>query len=92
MDILLIERSATIKADDLRHALESTFAERARQPLPSSLPPPPSTWADPYKRLAKTVNIEPNLSAAFTRAAAFLDPVLASRARGHWDTHRGEWA
>jgi predicted nucleotidyltransferase component of viral defense system len=92
VDILLIERSATIRADDLRHALQSTFAERARQPLPTALPPPPTTWADPYKRLAGTVNIEPDLSAASTRAAAFLDPVLASRARGQWDTHRGEWA
>ncbi len=92
VDILLIERSTTIKADDLHHALQSTFAERARQPLPTSLPPPPSTWTDPYMRLARTVGIEPDLSAAFTRAAAFLDPVLASRAHGHWDTHRGEWA
>jgi predicted nucleotidyltransferase component of viral defense system len=92
VDILLIERSATIRADDLRHALQSTFAERARQPLPGSLPPPPSAWTDPYKRLAGTVGIEPDLSAAFTRAAAFLNPVLASRAHGQWDTHRGEWA
>jgi predicted nucleotidyltransferase component of viral defense system len=92
VDILLIERSATIRADDLRHALESTFAERARQPLPTNLPPPPATWADPYRRLADTVNMEPDLSAAFTRAAAFLDPVLAGHAHGQWDTHRGEWA
>ena len=92
VDILLIERSATIKAEGLRHALQSTFVERARQPLPTSLPPPPSTWTDPYRRLADTVNIEPDLSAAFTRAAAFLDPVLAGHAHGQWDTHRGEWA
>lgn len=91
VDILLIERSATIKADELRHALQSTFAERARQPLPTALPPPPTTWADPYKRLATTVEVESNLSAAFTRAAAFLDPVLAGHAHGQWDTQRGEW-
>jgi hypothetical protein len=41
VDILLIESSATIGADPLRHALQSTFAERARQPLPDALPPPP---------------------------------------------------
>ncbi len=40
VDILLIESSTTIDAGPLRHALESTFAERARQPLPTSLPPP----------------------------------------------------
>ena len=91
VDILLIERSATIKADDLRHALQSTFAERARQPLPTALPPPPATWVDPYKRLATTVEVESNLSAAHARAAAFLDPVLAGHTHGQWDTQCGEW-
>jgi Nucleotidyl transferase AbiEii toxin, Type IV TA system len=91
VDILLIERSATIKANDLRHALQSTFAERARQPLPTALPPPPATWADPYKRLATSVEVESDLSAALARAAAFLDPVLAGHAHGQWDTQRGEW-
>jgi hypothetical protein len=92
VDILLIESSTAIQADDLRQALEQAFAERARQPLPTSLPPPPATWADPYRRLAGTVNIEPDLSAAHARAAAFLNPVLAGSAHGQWDTHRGEWA
>jgi len=91
IDILLIESAATIPADALRSALQNTFAERARQPLPASLPPPPAAWADPYKRLADTVNVEADLSAAFARAAAFLDPVLAGHARGQWHTLRREW-
>lgn len=91
VDILLIESSATIEAAALRHALEGTFSERALQPLPVSLQPPPAIWADPYKRLADTVNIESDLSAAFTRAAAFLDPVLAGNANGQWNTHRRQW-
>jgi nucleotidyltransferase AbiEii toxin of type IV toxin-antitoxin system len=91
VDILLIESSTTIDAGPLRHALESTFAERARQPLPTSLPPPPATWADPYRRLADTVNVESDLTAAFARAAAFLDPVLAGRTSGQWDPQRREW-
>ncbi len=91
VNILLIENSTPIDAGPLRHALESTFAERARQPLPTSLPPPPATWADPYKRLADTVNVESDLTAAFARAAAFLDPVLAGRTRGQWNPQRREW-
>jgi hypothetical protein len=91
IDILLIDSSATIRADDLRYALQSTFTERARQPLPTSLPPPPTSWADPYRRLAGTVNVESDLSTAFTRAAALLDPVLAGHAHGQWDTRRREW-
>lgn len=91
VDILLIESSTTIDAGPLRHALESTFAQRARQPLPTSLPPPPATWADPYKRLADTVDVESDLAAAFARAATFLDPVLAGRTSGQWDPQRREW-
>ena len=91
VDILLIESSTTIDAGPLRQALESTFAERARQPLPTSLPPAPATWADPYKRLADTVDVEADLIAAFDRAAAFLDPVLAGRTSGRWDPERREW-
>jgi predicted nucleotidyltransferase component of viral defense system len=92
VDILLIESSTTIDAGPLRHALESTFAERSRQPLPTSFPPPPATWADPYKRLANTVDVESDLAAAFARAATFLDPVLAGRTGEQWDPQRREWA
>jgi hypothetical protein len=88
VDILLIESSATIGADSLRHALQSTFAERARQPLPAALPPPPDAWVDPYRRLANTVDVEVDLFAAFARAAVLLDPVLAGGAHGRWDSRR----
>jgi hypothetical protein len=91
VDILLIESSATIGADRLRHALQSTFAERARQPLPAALPPPPDSWADPYRRLANTVDVEVDLLAAFARAAVLLDPVLEGSAHGHWDHRRRKW-
>jgi hypothetical protein len=77
VDILLIERSAKINARALREALESTFRERNRQPLPRSLPPPPQSWAAPYKRLADSVGVESDLDAAYALAATFLDPVLA---------------
>jgi hypothetical protein len=91
VDILLIESAATIDAGSLRHALGGTFGERALQSLPVTLPPPPPTWADPYKRLADTVNIEPDLSTAFILAATFLDPVLAGHAHGHWDSQGRRW-
>ncbi len=91
VDILLIESSADIEARPLRDALEDTFNERKRQLLPGSLPAPPTVWADPYKRLADSVKIESDLLAAYRRAAAFLDPVLAKDARGRWDTQRRIW-
>lgn len=91
VDILLIESSATIRADSLRHGLQSTFAERARHPLPAALPPPPDAWADPYRRLADTVDVEVDLFAAFACAAVLLDPVLAGSAHGHWDHRHRRW-
>lgn len=93
IDILLIESSTTIQADALRHALQSTFAERSRQPLPTSLPPPPVTWTGPYKRLAATVQIESDLHAAHTRAAAFLDPILTGHAHDRqWNPQHRKWS
>jgi predicted nucleotidyltransferase component of viral defense system len=91
VDILLIEKSTAIQADALRHALEHTFAERVRQLLPTSLPPPPTTWTDPYKRLATTVEVESDLTAAYALPATFLDPVLAGQDHGHWDHQRRTW-
>lgn len=80
VDILLIEGSAAITATSLREALESTFHERQRHPLPDKLPPPPTGWTDPYRRLAEGVGIETDLTLAYERARAFLDPVLEDNA------------
>jgi hypothetical protein len=91
VDILLITESEPIQAVALKQALEATFGEREHQPLPPSLPPPPATWTEPYRRLATEVEIEPDLSAAYIRAAAFLDPILAGRSNGTWDPRSRTW-
>lgn len=41
----------------------------------------PDTWAHPCGRMTDTVDVEVDLIAAFARAAAFLDPLLAGRRR-----------
>jgi hypothetical protein len=92
VDILLIARSEPLDAAPLHQALVSTFAEREHQPLPSSLPPPPASWEEPYRRLASEVGVEPALDRAYAEAAAFLDPVLAGRANGTWDPRRRTWS
>jgi predicted nucleotidyltransferase component of viral defense system len=91
IDILLIEGSAMIDAATLRRALEQTFEERNLQALPAKLPPPPDSWADPYRRLAETVDVESSLPDAFERAAAFLDPMLAGKVHGQWNSQRARW-
>lgn len=91
VDILLIAGSESLDAAALRNALETTFEQREQQPLPSSLPPPPESWREPYRRLATEVGVEADLSRAFASAAAFLDPILAGRAAGRWDPPRRSW-
>jgi len=91
IDILLIADSQTLEAAALREALTHTFESRGRQPLPRSLPAPPPEWAAAYGRLAEEVGIEPDLTAAFNRAAAFLDPVLSGEAHGNWDAAISTW-
>jgi len=91
VDILLISGFEPIQATALRRSLEDTFAERARQPLPTTLPPPPAAWTEPYRQLATEVNIEPDLTAAFIRAAELLDPILAGRSEGAWEPRDRTW-
>ena len=92
VDILLIAGFERLEAASLRGALEATFEQREQQPLPSSLPAPPASWREPYRRLAEDVAIEAELDTAFAEAAAFLDPILAGRAGGEWDPKRRKWA
>lgn len=92
VDILLIARSERFDAAVLRNALESTFGPRGLQPLPGTLPPPPASWEDLYRRLAVEVAVESELDKAFVAAASFLDPILAGRADGEWDPDLWSWA
>jgi hypothetical protein len=91
VDILLIARSEAVDAKALRRALENTFGSRQDQPLPTSLPEPPSSWIDPYRQLATGVGIEVELSVAFLQAATFLDPVLAQAIEGRWNSTLFAW-
>jgi nucleotidyltransferase AbiEii toxin of type IV toxin-antitoxin system len=92
VDILLIAGIEGLDAAALHEALEVTFREREQQPLPASLPPPPNSWREPYRRLATEVDVEPELDNAFAKAAAFLDPILADAMTGVWDPQRRTWA
>lgn len=92
IDILLIADSQSLEAAAVQEALKHTFETRARQALPGSLPVPPPEWAPGYARLAEEVGLEPDLVAAFERAAGFLDPVLSGETQGSWDAAVSQWA
>lgn len=91
VDLVLIGDSAEIDAKRLHQALTITFAQRARQPLPTAIPSPPSSWARPYAVLAREVGIAADIEAGHAAAARLLDPVLRSEAGGHWDPEAQRW-
>jgi hypothetical protein len=76
VDILLIERSATIKADDLRHALQSTFAERARQPMPRVL----GSW--PLRTLGSSTSAPARRQEGSSTAAGYRSSSGPARSSG----------
>jgi Nucleotidyl transferase AbiEii toxin, Type IV TA system len=91
VDILLIAHAEHVDAAQLRNALETTFGERAQQPLPSELPPPPASWSEPYQRLAAEVDVDPDLDKAWHEARTLLNPILAGQATGLWNPQRRSW-
>ncbi len=91
VDLLLIAGTEHLDAAALREALDVTFREREQQPLPSSLPPPPESWKEPYRRLATEVDVEAELDNAWSEASAFLDPILAGLTAGVWEPQGRTW-
>jgi hypothetical protein len=77
VDLALIESLFEFRAGQLRRAIESTFLTRGSQPVPARLPPPPGEWQVPYRRMAREVGLDEDLSAAHDQASRFLNPLLA---------------
>lgn len=91
VDIVLIAELVELDAAKLTAALLATFAERASQPLPRSVPAPSDSWARPYSQLASEVEVNTDLKAAHVAAARLLDPVLRSEAEGYWHPLLQRW-
>jgi len=92
VDLVLVKQLMGFDAARLRSALVGVFEGRHQHGLPSRLPPPPTEWAVPYRKLAMEVGIDPDLRAGYAHAAAFLDPVLVGRNFGRWDPQRASWS
>jgi len=71
VDLLLLFESGTLDPDRVGQCIEATFRRRDTHPVPSSLGPPPQTWAEPFADLASKCGLSQDLAAAFSRVAEF---------------------
>jgi hypothetical protein len=93
VDLVLIAGHFPFEVERLRSALGATFDGRGTHSLPTAVPPPPDDWRPGYRRMAAEVGLDPELSAGYERARAFLDPVLGATVPddARWDPDRRTW-
>jgi hypothetical protein len=93
VDLVLIAALRRFSAGELRVALDRTFTSRTTHPLPSALPEPPTTWAEPYRRMAQPLSITVELRDGYQAAAALLDPILSGSVEDYaqWSLSSASW-
>jgi hypothetical protein len=92
IDLALIATEGAPGAALLRLAIDRTFAGRASQLVPPSLPDPPPDWRVPYGRMAREIGLDPDLEAGHALAARLLDPILSQEvAAAVWQPGDGAW-
>ncbi len=92
VDIILISRYGSFNALVLREAIDQTFRSRATHAVPRKFPLPPGEWATPYRLMALTVRLDPELHEGYQIASSFLNPVLnAAPAAAQWNPSMAEW-
>jgi hypothetical protein len=92
-DIALLAKVRELDAGHLRQALEQTFAFRKTHNLPISVPEPPSSWIQVYRRMAEEDELDwKTLSDLLVAVRAFLDPILGNEAvSGRWRPEMWAW-
>jgi len=92
IDILIIAELGKIESSHLLQALHSTFEAKGAHPLPNRLPDPPSSWASPFRKLARELDLNwDTLDEAKDAVNRFLNPILHLRVKGIWDPNSWVW-
>jgi predicted nucleotidyltransferase component of viral defense system len=76
VDMVLIAETHELSASRMHRAIGHTFGSRVVQTVPPRLGPPPAAWGVPYAALARSVSLEPDMTAAHAFAASMFDPLL----------------
>lgn len=94
VDLVLILSNFEFEAGQLRRALRDAFDSRGVQALPAALPPPPDAWTGPYREMAVSVSLDPDIATGYRAAAGFLDPILEEGETDHaqWDASQQKWS
>jgi predicted nucleotidyltransferase component of viral defense system len=92
VDLAMIESLFSMRAGQLAEAIKATFTARDGDP-PGALPPPPSEWLIPYRKLASEVGLEREVGKAYKRVGKFIDPVLGGSLdrQAMWDPTDHVW-
>ncbi len=92
VDIAMIASTVNLDAERLRHALRDTFGQRGDHDLPVVLPPPPSDWDVPFRRLATEIGMKVDLRGGHALASRLLDPILSGEIEtGIWSVAAVGW-
>lgn len=90
-DLALLASAGRLESARVRRAIQQTFEHRATHPVPTSLPPPPTAWADPYKTIATEDGLPwKDLDEVTAAASAFFNPVLGGLV-GTWSPATWSW-
>jgi hypothetical protein len=92
MALLGTVKDMPLVPERLREAFRLTFEARATHKLPTALPAPPTTWAEPYRELAEAHDLPWTSLTQITDAVrAFVDPILSDRELTAWAPTAWAW-
>jgi hypothetical protein len=92
-DLALLGKVGVIEGDRLHRALEQTFSFRKTHPIPTSLPEPPASWIEVYRRMAEEDDLEWRMLPVLVEAVhGFLGPVLSGERVSTWSPEKWKWA
>jgi hypothetical protein len=76
VDLLLLVRTREVRHPQLTEAVRMTFDRRKTQVIPSTLVPPPESWAKQFSTLATECGIASRMDDSFREVETFLAQVL----------------
>ena len=79
VDMMLLVRMGLDK-DIIREAIADVFSHRATHTVPRTLPLPPRSWEEPFKRMAAAVGIDRSSKVTFDAVKRYLSKPLADLA------------